>query len=525
MGSSNGITIEQRQALRRRFRNHQLQHRTKLSQKQLIQWFEATYGRKLTQGAVSQSLSARYAHLDQVVNEPPVREGQWPDLERILLMWQLSVEAKGGSTMGPMLKAKAKDIWRQLPQYSGKEEPQFSDGWLTRFKARYHIQHYRQHGEGAAVPASAESEMAEIRKKVAGYAKENVYNMDETGLFWRMAPNQGLATKRQPGIKRDKSRISLVMCTNATGTDRLRVWVIGNAKKPRSLRYVNVAGMRITWKWNKKAWMTCPIMAEWLRAFYEHVGSERQVVLTMDNFSAHLTALNESPPPPNVKIIFLPANSTSKYQPLDQGIIQNFKTFYRKAWVNFMTKEWSDGRDPMKTVDLAACLRWTTSSWESVTPITISNCFAKSTLLEGELVQEPSPVTELKDSLSQARHLANFPEDFNLEAFVNPPEEDMLDDQTTGPQDPDALVQELIEHEVEKHSPDDPQEPEQQQPSHTLKEIVHMIQCSMDCLERRQHDLVEDALVTLRKAERIVQKIASTSTTQSTVDNFVRTTL
>ena len=70
--------------------------------------------------------------------------------------------------------------------------------------------------------------------------------------------------------------------------------------------------------------------------------------------------------------------------------------------VNFMTNEWSDGRHPMKTVDLA---EWTTSR---VTPITISNCFAKSTLLECELIQELSPVAKLKDLLSQVQRLTDI---------------------------------------------------------------------------------------------------------------------
>lgn len=145
--------------------------------------------------------------------------------------------------------------------------------------------------------------------------------MDETGLYWRRMPNGGLSTKGYAGQKKDKARITIAVATNATGSDRLPLWLIGTSKTPRALRGVNIRAIGCIWRWNKKAWMRSGIMGEWFRSFYRHISKQRRVLLLLDNFSAHLCALEDAPPPSNIRVLFFPSNATSIYQPLDQGII------------------------------------------------------------------------------------------------------------------------------------------------------------------------------------------------------------
>ena len=76
--------------------------------------------------------------------------------------------------------------------------------------------------------------------------------------------------------------------------------------------------------------MTTDIMREWLTAFYQHIVTYRRVLLLMENFSAQLAAVDITTVPPNIQVHYLPKSSTSVYQPLDQGIIQNYKQYYRK---------------------------------------------------------------------------------------------------------------------------------------------------------------------------------------------------
>lgn len=58
--------------------------------------------------------------------------------------------------------------------------------------------------------------------------------------------------------------------------------------------------------------MNANIMAEWLKAFYEHIG-DHVILLITDNVSAHLAAIEITPPANNLRIKFLPKNFTSQY--------------------------------------------------------------------------------------------------------------------------------------------------------------------------------------------------------------------
>jgi hypothetical protein len=237
-----GITIEQRKALRRWA--HQ-QH-PKPTQKQCVGWFHAEYGHKLSQSTVSESLSSHFAHLDESIVDPKsqrLREGCWPELEQVLFTWQTRVEERGGVTTGELLQAKAHEIWHQLPQYSDKPAPEFSNSWLEGFKRRFKICFRVQHGEAASIPQSAEEEMKGLQTVAGIYKEEDIYNIDESALFWRMMLSRGLLSQPCAGLKKDKSRISMAFCTNATGTDRLPIWFIGKAKTPHALRGISVSTM------------------------------------------------------------------------------------------------------------------------------------------------------------------------------------------------------------------------------------------------------------------------------------------
>lgn len=71
-----------------------------------------------------------------------------------------------------------------------------SNGWLARWKQRYNISHRTVSGESGDVSnETVESWLERLLSILAGYEAQDIWNCDETGLFWKTLPNKGLAEK------------------------------------------------------------------------------------------------------------------------------------------------------------------------------------------------------------------------------------------------------------------------------------------------------------------------------------------
>ena len=81
----------------------------------------------------------------------------------------------------------------------------------------------------------------------------------------------------------------------------------------------------------------------------------------------------------NVKFVFLPANTTAGTQPLDTGIIKNFKVFYHKYLVDHLISESMD-QDVIittKGINIKMMVKWIATAWNDITPGTIQNYFSQ----------------------------------------------------------------------------------------------------------------------------------------------------
>jgi len=270
--------------------------------------------------------------------------------------------------------------------------------------------------------------------------------------------------------------------------------------------------------------MNTTIMVEWLQSFYLHIGRLRQVLLTMDNFSVHYTAVELAPPPPNIHICWLPANSTSRFQPLDQGIIQSFKVHYRRQWLSYMLDCYNTNHNPLDTMNLHLAIRWTVRSWNQyILNTTIYNCFRKSTLLSTPIsLPTPLDLPNLPPLYEQVLQAGNIHDPMAITNFINPDNETQQDD-TGHTLDEEEVMEEVMEEYLgiqSTQNDDDEEGPLIEQPVRTVQDAQHALQVLIEYIER-QEGLPVDHIRALERLETTIEVIHNNSRVQSTLDQWI----
>lgn len=291
---------------------------------------------------------------------------------------------------GRMIQEKALMYAKELgySSFSG------SNGWLDRWQKRHNVRIAVLSGESADVdPAVVDDWSKRLRSICTGYRLEDTFNADETGLFYRALPSRSMVVKgdEAKGGKKSKDRISVLLACSAAG-EKLMPFVIGNSAKPRCFRGLgSTLCLPVMYAANKKAWMTADLFQQWLDKINSKMNAEgRSILLFIDNCTAHPDVVRS-----NVKLVFLPPNTTSKLQPCDAGIIRNMKMHYRKLLVRhvlFQMDTATCATDLAKKVNVLDAILWLKTAWDSVQPATIQKCFSKCGFNENRLEEDNSTV-------------------------------------------------------------------------------------------------------------------------------------
>uniref|UniRef100_A0A3B3QH75 HTH CENPB-type domain-containing protein n=1 Tax=Paramormyrops kingsleyae TaxID=1676925 RepID=A0A3B3QH75_9TELE len=216
---------------------------------------------------------------------------------------------------------KLADLSRQHATNFPLGHPDFkaSLGWLDRFKKRHNIVFKAICGESAAVQQKQVDSWlkTKMRTLLDTYEARNIFNADETGVFWKFLPDKTLPLTWM------KAKNSLLPCD---------------------------------YDGQSRAWITGDLFSAWVKKWDRKFQAEkRKVALIVDNCRAH-------PDVPGVKL-----------QPMDQGIIQVLKVYYRKMLMRQYLLP--DEKKAQYTPSLLDAMNFLRSAWNNVKKETITNCW------------------------------------------------------------------------------------------------------------------------------------------------------
>ena len=222
------------------------------------------------------------------------------------------------------------------------------------------------------------------------------------------------------------------------------------------------------------------LFEEWIRELdHKFFSKGRCIALIIDNCPAH-------PVIDNLKAInlhYLRPNTTSKLQPMDQGVIRSLKAIYRGNIV----RKYAGSLDRTKTlpiISLLSGMQMLCSTWDSIDASTIVNCFAKygisSESQEAAGSDTDDPFKELQDEIYHVRecHPGSVPDDIDATVLVEVDEdvvstEPLLRDDEILAELDDYLAEQVNE---DKNEEDEEDEPVQSQKRDELFDKIERLQ-------------------------------------------------
>ncbi|XP_069107251.1 tigger transposable element-derived protein 4-like [Argopecten irradians] len=286
---------------------------------------------------------------------------------------------------GPMMKEKAPYFAKDLDVGDFKA----SNGWLQSFLWRHNISFGVMSGENGEVkPHVVDEWNGKLPDMCKDYDPKDIFNMDESGLFYRSTVSKSFHVKGETysGGKLSKERLTVSFCSSMTG-EKEPIVVIGKSANPRCFQKVPASSLPVHYYHNKKAWMTGSIFEDWLKKFDRKMTRQGcRVLMFLDNAPSHPKLSLK-----NVTLQFLPLNTTSKSQPMDQGIIQAVKLKYRRRqlqhiFANMTRHNLLSGSELLKQISVLDVIYWVNRAWDQVETDTIVKCFAAAEFLK------PGPV-------------------------------------------------------------------------------------------------------------------------------------
>ena len=323
-------------------------------------------------------------------------------LERLLMNWIEDLNHRNTPITLGLIQEKALSLYESLKTEMGEEERKVTEekpfkatrGWFHRFQKRHGIRNIKVQGEAASADTEAANRFPEELRSIIeeeGYDLRQVFNVDETGLYYKRMMSRTYISRKektQPGYKMAKERLTLLVGGNANGDKKLKPLLIHRSENPRALKNVVKSRLPVIWKSNRKAWMTSAVFREWfveyfvleMKKYCSENNLDFKILLLLDNASSHKIDFESLCP--NVRVLFMPPNTSSLMQPMDQNVIANLKAHYlRRTFRKLIHETEGEGKPTVeefwKKVDILQAIYIIERAWGEVSSRVLNAAWRK----------------------------------------------------------------------------------------------------------------------------------------------------
>jgi DDE superfamily endonuclease len=213
----------------------------------------------------------------------------------------------------------------------------------------------------------------------------NVYNADQTNVFYSMPSNTTLAPRGSTTVSirgaKSTSRLTVMLCANMEGGKVPPYLIFKGSVKDRAPINREITAKsghpeNMEYAVQPKAWMDEAKMIDWIeRVWAPHIGRQQPAgvsYLLLDECRSHLTAKVKSAfERCNTEVDYIPGGYTSKCQMLDVGVNRPFKNNIVNEFTQWMI---TTGSDKPSRQDVS---RWINNSWNSISVPNIKNSWRK----------------------------------------------------------------------------------------------------------------------------------------------------
>ncbi|KAL3694087.1 hypothetical protein R1sor_007738 [Riccia sorocarpa] len=377
-----------------------------MTNRSLSAWACSEFQVKVSEPTVCRILKKQHQFLTGIQRGDRKRKKEClnPELEESLYRWFLALQQARVSISDELIMVKARLLHdRMIDAERELKDCKYTNGWAEGFKRRHNIR-----------------------------------------LRIKHAPTQStLADQVLAGEKKDKEHITVALTSNMDGSIKFPPLVINKSKMPRAFSgrgIRNPGNLGIQWFYNKKAWMTGAVFETWLLSFDLHLANlgRKKVILLLDTAPGHIASHLESKLQVT-KVIFLPPNTTSRFQPMDAGILKSFKAQYRKLSLLRHVEDFKAGK--VTKLDVYDAVIMSEKAWRiHVTVQTIKNCWMHTGLVhhvdsrafpaerdldlnlelaDGDLEHQIEDITQLLDRLSIFQPMASTDNRMETEEYLD----------------------------------------------------------------------------------------------------------